>query len=98
MTTTATFVRNIIGWRGDAKLYRVAPPVSYGYDSDADGAEGTTDHVIVSAARVPFSGPETYIFAADAAGKVINWAEMPGSFRGDLDHEAALKGAGWVVA
>jgi hypothetical protein len=71
-------------------LYRVDPPVVYDEDKE-------TDHVIVSASVVPVSGPETYIFPADSEGNILDWAELEGSFRGDLDHTRALIGAGYVI-
>lgn len=55
------------------------------------------EYVVVSASNVPFSGPETYIFAADEDGKIVRWTELDGSFRGELDHEKALRGAGYEV-
>lgn len=86
----ATEVRRLNGWKGDARLYRLSPPI-----------EGDEDqhyhHLIVSAAVTPDHGPETFIFAADAAGEVLDWCELPGSFRGSLDHEAALSGAGYDI-
>lgn len=53
------------------------------------------DYVVVSAAVAMFSGPETYIFGTDENGDRTDFGELPGSFRGALDHEAALKGAGY---
>jgi hypothetical protein len=50
-------------------------------------------HVVVSALNAP-CGPETYIFEADAQGNITNWTELDGSFRGGLDHQAALTNAG----
>ncbi len=92
MTITATLVRQLDGWNGDARLYKLSAPVQPYADV------GPTDHVIVSASDVPFSGPETFIFPADAEGNVINWGEMPGSFRGSLDHAEAIRQAGWADA
>jgi hypothetical protein len=81
---------------GDASLYRVDPPMTYGDLCDEED-KGTTEFVIVSAVNVPFSGPETYIFPADSDGEVVDWLELDGSYRGGLDHEAALRGAGYEV-
>ena len=89
MTTQATFVRDLTGWRGDVKLYRLDPPYAY---ADAYPEPLTVTHVAVSAASVPYSGPETYVFAADEQGEVVDWCELPGSFRGGLDHQRALDG------
>jgi hypothetical protein len=55
------------------------------------------EYVLVSAANVMFSGPETYIFPANKEGEVIEWGELPGSFRGGLDMEEALNNAGYEV-
>jgi len=82
---TYTFVKELPGWAGDARLYRLSEPL--------EGHE----YVVVSATDVVFSGPETYIFASDADGEVTNWGELDGSFRGAKDHEAALAGAGYAV-
>ena len=66
------------------KLWEVEPPV------DLDGKK--VECFVSSAVVATFSGPETYLFRSDAHGEVIDWAELPGSFRGALDHEAAVKG------
>jgi hypothetical protein len=88
---TATFVRDVEGFAGTARLWKLSEPVSY--------EEGkTTDRVITSATSVMFTGAETYIFPANAGGVVIDWLEMPGSFRGALNHEAAITRAGWEIA
>lgn len=91
---TATFVKQMEGFIGDARLYKLSEAV------DADGWANsvvTTDYVVVSAVVVPFSGPETYIFPADGEGRITSWSEMKGSFRGGLDHARALAGLGFVV-
>jgi hypothetical protein len=93
----ATLVRGPLdGFNGDARLYRCDPPMAGAYDYDTDTNEPTT-HVIVSAAVVPYSGPETYIFPATEDGKIASWGELPGSYRGGLDHAEALKRAGYVT-
>ena len=81
----ATFVRNLAGFTGHAALYRLTPPLE------------RHAHVVVSATVAMFSGPETYIFAANAKGKVTKWGELPGSYRSGLDHAKALRGAGYEV-
>lgn len=82
---TATFIKTIDGWRSDARLYSLSEPL--------DGH----DNVIVSAVVATFSGPETYIFAATRDGECVDFGELDGSFRGGLDHERALKSAGYGV-
>ena len=95
MTATATWVANLKGFQGDARLYRLDPPLEV---TDWAGEDAhTVEWVIVSAIIAFFSGPETYIFEADETGEVKSWMDLEGSFRGALDHEQALNGAGYEV-
>ena len=86
----ATLIKNLAGWKGDARLYRVDPPIQFNEDRK-------TNYVVVSAATVMFSGPETYIFPASSEGEILDWLELPGSFRGAMDHARALEGAGYSI-
>jgi hypothetical protein len=88
---TAKQIKSLSGWRGDARLYRVDPPMKC-WDKPS------TEYVIVSATIVAYSGPETYIFAADETGTVTDWSELSGSQRGPLDHVAVLRDAGYEVS
>lgn len=80
------------------KIYKLDPPMEYAYyDSGSGGyATATTEHVVVSATTVPYTGAETYIFPSDGRD-VIDWSELSGSYRGGLDHERALDAAGYSV-
>lgn len=69
--------------RGDWRFFMLNPPL-----------EGHR-FVIVSASVVPYSGPETYIFAADEEGQITGWTELEGSSSGSLDHVQALRDAGY---
>jgi hypothetical protein len=107
----ATFVRNIDSGQRDPRfgkveqrLYRVIPPVTW-QDHDEEGQlrEHRADYVIVSASQVPrpFGGPETYIFPHSGKSgddEPLSYGELPGSFKGALDHERALQGAGYKIA
>lgn len=100
-TGTAHFVKQCNGTGEcngtcEGRVYRLDPP--YETRDWDDNPTGSTEFVWVSATIAMFSGPETYIFASDADGKVSNWGELPGSFQGGLDHEAALRGMGYEVA
>lgn len=92
---TATFVKKIEGWIGDARLFRLSAPMSYDEDSEDENSKSETDHVIVSA--VATFGDETFIFPATADGEVLNMCEMVGSFKGNLDHVQALRNAGYEI-
>ncbi len=81
-----------------SRIYELSEPVPYDYNFDTNDYTGTTQFVVVSAATVPGSGPEVYIFASDKDGKVLDWAEMDGSLKGTLIHEDAITNAGWEVA
>ena len=78
---TATFVKCLSVLSGDARLYALS---GGGY-------------VVVSAVDADFSGPETYIFASDEKGNVLDWTELDGSFRGEFNHKMALENAGYEV-
>ena len=40
-------------------------------------------------------GSETFIFPADAKGKIQNWQELDGSSKGKVSHSAALDTLGF---
>lgn len=88
----ATFVKKRLGRPdGIAAVFRLSEPIKY--------KNKTTEYVWVSA--VPyvgsFEGPETYIFPSDAEGEVLDWLELDGSFRGEMNIEKALAGLGFPV-
>ena len=83
---TARYKRTLEGFAGIAKLYQLTPPID------------TAIKFVVVSATDGYSGPETYIFPADRQGRVTHWGELAGSFRGSLDHEKALRNAGYTVA
>lgn len=82
---TASYIRDIDEWNGEAKLYKLSEPLE-GYS-----------FVVVSSVVVMFSGPETYVFPSNKNGEVTDWRELKGSYKGDLNHEKALKNAGYKV-
>jgi len=51
---------------------------------------GNTEYVVTSFGR-HMEVTETFVFPADSNGKIISWTELPGSFRGDLDHKKAIR-------
>lgn len=84
---------------GVARVYRCDPPMpwrKYGV-----GEDRTAEYVIVSAVpHVLVGDPETYIFPASIGPDgvdVDDWGELDGSYRGGMDHEEALRGAGYEV-
>lgn len=91
---TATLIApRLPGFTGDARLYRVEPEVAY---STLENEEPFSNYVVVSGVDNIYAC-ETYIFPADERGHVLDWGELPGSFRGYIDHEEALNYAGYEV-
>ena len=41
--------------------------------------------------------PETFIFPANEEGKVLSFGELHGSFKGEHNHDVAVRRAGYVV-
>lgn len=98
-TKTATLVKaNLEGFNGTANLYRCDPPLQQHEPWDENEEQKSYEYVVASAANAMFSGPETYLFGADKDGEIVDWDELPGSFKGGLDHERALQNAGYTVA
>jgi hypothetical protein len=90
---------NVKTARGQQRLYYLDPPVTfidYNYDTNEE-SDNYTNYVVVSAATVPFSGPETYIFPSNKEGEIKDFNELYGSYRGGLSHERALKNAGYTI-
>lgn len=94
---TATFIRTVPNWRGNARLYKLSVPMTENRDWENPPCIRSYDFVVVSAIIAPYSGPETYIFGAHENGEVGNYSELDGSFRGELDHAKALRGAGYEI-
>ncbi len=98
---TAIFIRQLYNVIGDGKLYKVSPPMSGGpvLDDEPDAKKPPMrDYVVVSAANVLFSKPETCIFGSNEDGKIESWTELEGSCEGALDHAQALENAGYKIA
>lgn len=95
---TAKFLRDCDGFASSAKLFELSEPVEYDRPwGDDEPPAKTAKYVVVSAAIVPLTGPETYIFPADEEGKIVSWGELDGSYRGGLVHSTALENAGYTV-
>lgn len=82
----------------EAALYRVTPPVTY-EDRDTDEVM-YADYVMISAIdRYGLNGGlsivETYLFPADEQGRVLDWAELPGSQSGIADIDRVAQDLGW---
>lgn len=87
----------LAGWRGDARLYRLSTPIEYTNWTDDEEEFLETSFVIVSGVNAFETGLETYIFPSDKKGKPLNMTELRGSFRGSINHEKALRGAGYEI-
>lgn len=84
MKKTAILIKeNLPKFNGVANLYRCDPPMK-GHD-----------YIVVSA--VKFFSAETEIFPSDEFGRILDWVEMPGSYKGGCEHKQALRNAGYEV-
>lgn len=95
---TALFIKDLEGFTGYASLFHFNPPIKGYPDLDDNGDElpaPAYEYAVVSATYAMFSGPETFIFPADSEGKVIDWGELPSSFKGSTDIAHALENAGY---
>jgi len=88
---TATKVRDLDGFAGDAALYKLSEPLA-----SYSEPENSYEYVVVSAVNSTWA-METYIFGSSETGRVSDWAELPGSVRGVYDHTVALNHAGYEV-
>lgn len=95
----ATLIESRSNHSGEARLYRVEPPMRYAkeYDADWNPVYADTEYVVVSAVTSEYTGSETYIFPANQEGTVIDCDELHGSYCGGLDHAEALRRAGYIV-
>jgi hypothetical protein len=91
---TATFIKDTRNEPAKQKLYRFDPPLEE-HDWN-DKLIGTHEYVIVSAVVAMFTGPETYLFAADAEGNITCWTDLHDSMRGTLNHDTAIRNAGYT--
>ena len=60
------------------------------------------EYVVVSAAKDAKDKydnlvGETFIFGSDESGKIRSFLELPGSYRGGIDHQKALNDAGYDI-
>jgi|TARA_E500000331_G_scaffold348370_1_gene389881 hypothetical protein len=87
---SAIAIKNVREAKGRACLYRLSEPLA-GYE-----------YVVVSAAKDARNDygqvvGETFIFGSDESGRVKSFLELPGSYRGGLDHQKALNDAGYDI-
>ena len=87
---SAVAVKSVKEAKGRACLYKLSDPLM-GYE-----------YVVVSAAkdhrdRHDNMIGETFIFGSDETGKIKSFLELPGSYRGGLDHQKALNDAGYDI-
>lgn len=97
---TATLVQdNLSGFKGHAALFKLSPPMeSTDWDDDSNKLTLKHDFVVLSSViAFDHGSAETFIFPANAEGKVTNWGELPGSQRGTLDHDYILWRKGYQV-
>ena len=89
---------NLEGFQGAVNLYKLDKTLEY--SEEWDDEVFSYDYIVISGVKMRSdlmaglagNGQETFIFPANEDGEVINWAELPGSFQGHVNHEEALEG------
>lgn len=93
---TATHIRKLDHFAGDAALYRLDPPLE---GNEFVAVSAVDLHRETWAVNLPeVMKSETYIFPSDGDGFVSDWGELRGSMKGTLSHSEALAKAGYEVA
>ena len=90
---TAELIKDVSAdFRGDAKLYKLSSPVRYIERSAETPRKRQTKFVILSSVELALDhgGSETFIFPADAKGKIQSWQELEGSSKGKVSHDVVL--------
>jgi len=90
---TAQLIKDVSAdFRGDAKLYKLSSPVRYIDKSLEASKKRQTKFVILSSVDLALDhgGSETFIFPADASGKIQSWQELEGSSRFKVSHDVVL--------
>jgi len=90
---TAELIKDVSAdFRGNAKLYKLSSPVRYIERSAETKRKRQTKFVILSSVELALDhgGSETFIFPADAKGKIQSWQELEGSARFKTSHDVVL--------
>jgi hypothetical protein len=94
---TAHKIKKLDGFQGEAELFRMEPPHE-GYDYVVVSAITSRPTGMPEIDNIPgLLDSETYIFGANAEGEVVDWSDLPGSFKGAMDIPQALLNAGYVI-
>jgi hypothetical protein len=88
----AMFYQTVKMGTSDALHFKLSHPIEY---KDKNEQKQLTYDIVVSATSTPNHGEQTYIFPADKKGTVLSWTQHEGSLKGVMDHDAALKNAGY---
>lgn len=95
MTKTATYVRHLSDFNGEAVLYRVSPPLAYDWEERGRDFEFVVSSAIFAAFDT--GRPETFLFPADENGEILDWMELPGSTGGVADPTVPLTRLGYTI-
>lgn len=95
----ALFVRKLTGFRGDAELFKLVPPMNHVHWDDS---VEVVEYVVVSAVVIPAfasilkASCETKAFQCDETGRVTDWSELAG-IDGALDIDGVVVQMGYEV-
>lgn len=94
----ATFIKNLEGFTGAAKLYKLSEPLSYNEINTYGGVtELQVDYVVVH--RITSKGETvSFVMPSSAIGYLVAWADLkPEATSNDLSFEKLVKSIGYTV-
>ena len=97
MTTIKRLTNVSDKFNGYACVYKLSESVPYNFDWDTDKYLDETLYVVISAANVPYSGIETFMFPSDKDGNILDWGEMSASEKGTLSHQDIIDNTSWEL-
>lgn len=90
-------IKSLDTFRGEAILFRMEPPLEGHRYVVVSAIDPKPPEGLNSLRYTDMFQPETYIFGARPDGTVLDWRELPGSFRGSMDIPLALAQAGYEI-
>lgn len=96
---TAELIKDVSAdFRGVAKLYKLSSSVRYKEIINSETSKKRqTKFVILSSIELALDHgcSETFVFPADAKGKIQSWYELEGSSKGKVSHNVVLGSLGF---
>lgn len=95
---TATFIKNLEGFTGSAKLYKLSEPLSYNEINTYGGLTELQVNYVV-AHRITSKGETvSFVMPSSATGYLVSWADLkPETTPNDYSFEKLVESTGYTV-